>query len=397
MSSEYIFTSESVTEGHPDKLCDQISDALVGQYLRQDPLARVNAECAVSTGILFVSVKAAAEAVVDIPNTAREVILDVGYKKGTFDGRTCTIMTNQSRLDNGYPRADEVTLADVEIEQLVALDNVTLFGFACTHTPALLPLPIWLAHQLVRRLDVMRKGTLDYLAADGKVQVGVAFRNHEPQRISSITLVTSQRKKKRPPSLTELQQELAEQIITPVFANETITPDSQTRIAINPEGIIVGGGPVVHAGLTGRKNDIDTYGGYSRQSGAALSGKDPSRIDRIGAYAARHAAKNIVAAGLATQCEVQLSYSIGLAAPVSVRVECFGTGRLSDNVLTREITNRFDFRVGGIIRRFGLRNLAYAHDGQLYRRLAVYGHVGRVDLDLPWERTDDAAELVAML
>lgn len=387
MASEYIFTSESVTEGHPDKLCDQISDALVGHYLRQDRLARVVAECAVSTGILFVSVKADSAAMVDIPNTAREVILDVGYDRGSFNGRSCTVMTNLSESQKDYARVDETTLSEAALDQLVAQENVTLFGYACTHTPMLLPLPIWLAHRLVRQMDALRKHALPYLAPDGKCQVGIAFRDHTPYRIDSITLIAAQQQPE--PALARLRDDLIEYVVQPVFADEVFTPNSHTRIQINPEGALLEGGPALHAGLTGRKNGIDTYGGYSRQSGAALSGKDPSRIDRIGAYAARHAAKNVVAAGLARHCEVQLSYSIGVAAPVSIRVDTLGTGQLPDDVLTARVADHFDFRPGSIIRRFDLRKLADAYNGQLYRRLAVYGHVGRADLDLPWESTAD--------
>ncbi|UCH24971.1 MAG: methionine adenosyltransferase [Trueperaceae bacterium] len=391
MAGNYVFTSESVTEGHPDKLCDQISDTLVSHYLRQDPLARVIAECAVSTGILFVSVKAVADATVDVPNAAREVILDVGYDSGNFNGKTCAIMTSLSGLPLGERRLDESGMDDEQLRQLVAKENVTVFGYACEHTPPLMPLPIWLAHKLVRRLDACRKETLGYLAPDGKCQVGIEYQDHTPVRIDGITLVTSQREDGTP--LEQLRRDLREQVIEPVFAGQSMRPDPKTRIVINPEGPMLEGGPDKHAGLTGRKNGVDTYGGFSRQSEAALSGKDPTRIDRIGAYAARHAAKNIVAAGLAARCEVQLSYSIGLHEPVSVRVESFGTGRLPDDRLAERLVAAFDFRLGGIIRRFDLRRLAQAQDGQLYRRLAVYGHVGRADLELPWESTADVEAL----
>jgi len=391
MTFDYIFMSESVTEGHPDKLCDQISDALVGDYLRQDRWARIVAECAVSTGILFVSVKAASLATVDIPNTARHVILEVGYTQGEFNGRNCTVMTSMSQLPNEQIRIDEADLLADELDRLVAQENVTLFGYACTHTPMLMPLPIWLAHRVVRRMDQVRKEALTYLSPDGKCQVGVVFRNNRPQRIDSITLVASQTN--GAPSPDHMREELLRHVIQPVFADEPMGLDRATRIQINPEGSILEGGPVAHAGLTGRKNGVDTYGGFSRQSGAALSGKDPTRIDRVGAYAARHAAKNVVAAGLADQCEVQLSYSIGVAAPVSIRVETFGTGHLPDAVLTDRVAAHFDFRPRAIIRRFHLRDLARAEHGRFYRRLAVYGHLGRPDLDLPWESIAEATAL----
>lgn len=393
MPSEYIFTSESVSAGHPDKLCDQISDALVGHYLRQDPLASVIAECAVSTGILFVSVKVAADAVVDIPNTAREIILDVGYDQGAFNGRTCTVMTSLSETNGAYPRFDEMALDDGDLDRLTAQENVTLFGFACTHTPELAPLPVWCAHQLMRRYDHVRRKTLRYLAPDAKCQVGIAFADHQPRRIDSITLIASQQSEH--PSLATLRADLVEHVITPAFDGQPVAPDERTRLQINPEGVMLEGGPALHAGLTGRKNGVDTYGGFSRQSGAALSGKDPTRIDRAGAYAARHAAKHVVAAGLADLCEVQLSYSIGIAGPVSVRVETFGTGRIADEELTERVRQHFDFRPGAILRRFNLRRLASMYQGQFYRRLAVYGHVGRADLDLPWEAIGDADALRA--
>lgn len=392
MASQYIFTSESVSSGHPDKLCDQISDALVGHYLLQDPFASIVAECAVSTGILFVSVKVAADAVVDIPNTAREIILDVGYDKGNFNGRTCTVMTSLSENNHLYSRRDVTTLEHEEdLSQLTAQENVTLFGYACTHTPDLAPLPIWCAHRLMRQYDSVRRQTLRYLAPDAKCQVGIVFTGHIPRRIDSITLLASQQDSRV--SLATLHTDLIEHVIRPAFADQPFAPDERTRIQINPDGTVFEGGPVLHAGLTGRKNGVDTYGGFSRQSSAALSGKDPTRIDRIGAYAARHAAKNIVAAGLAERCEVQLSYSIGIAEPVSVRVETYGTGRLDDDTLTDRVAGHFDFRPAAIIRRLRLRQLATMCNGNLYRRLAVYGHVGRSDLDLPWEATDEAEAL----
>jgi S-adenosylmethionine synthetase len=391
MTAEYVFTSESVTEGHPDKLCDQISDALIDHYLLQDEQARVIAECAVTTGILFVSVKAESTAVVDIPNAARRVILETGYNRGTFNGNTCTIMTNLSEQVSRPSHIDAVSLGDEALDRLAAQDNVTAFGYACTDTPALLPLPIWLAHQLVRQMDTARKQTLKYLTPDGKCQVGIAFRDHAPHRVDSITLIASQQHEA--PSSSQLYDDLIEHVVSPVFAAEAIAFNSTTRIAINPEGPVIEGGPALHAGLTGRKNGVDTYGNFSRQSAAALSGKDPTRIDRISTYAARHAAKNIVRASLAERCEVQLSYSIGIAAPVSIRVETFGTGQLADDVITNRAVEHFDFRLGSIIRRFNLRNLVRMHNGRFYRQLAVYGHVGRLDLDLPWEATDDADAL----
>ena len=391
MPSEYVFTSESVTEGHPDKLCDQISDALVDHYLLQDPQSRIIAECAVSTGILFVSVKAASEAVVDVPHTARQVILDVGYTSGNFNGKTCTVMTNLSDAIDGYPRIEETTLDEHALDQWVAQDNVTVFGYACSQTPVLLPLPIWLANCLVRQMDHVRRETLPYLTPDGKCQVGVVFRDHRPTRIHSLTLVTSQLPSAPPPA--KLHDDLLEHVVMPVCADEGIAIDHQTRITINPEGPMQEGGPALHAGLTGRKNGVDTYGGFARHSGSALSGKDPLRVDRIAAYAARFAAKNVVAAGLAEVCEVQLSYSIGLAKPVSMRLDTFGTGTISDTAIAQRLQANFDFRLGGIIRRFELRDWPARRPAGFYRILAAYGQVGRLDMELPWENTDLAEAL----
>lgn len=344
-----------------------------------------------STGIVFVAVKVASEATVDVPNVVRQVILDVGYTRGKFNGHTCTVLTNINALPAQEPHVDEALLDDDLLDQVTVQDNVTVFGYACTHTPALMPLPIWLAHRLVRRLDQVRHAELDYLAPDGKCQVAVEFEDHTPRRIHSVTLVATQHKKK--PSLDELQRDVLEKVVRPVFAEEPIGLDDRTLIRVNPEGPVKEGGPLLHTGLTGRKHSVDTYGAYTRQGSAAFSGKDPRRIERSGAYAARHAAKNIVAAGLATQCEVQISYTMSLAGPVSLRVETFGTGRLPDEELARRLLSRFDFRLAGIIRRFRLRDLGALCGGSFYRRLAVYGHVGRLDLPAPWEDVSQAEQL----
>lgn len=389
MAGEYVFTSEAVTAGHPDKLCDQISDALVGHLLWQDPLARAVAECAVSTGILFVSLKAATTASVDIPRIARAVILEAGYERGSFDGRTCTVMVNQ--FAEPPAAVPGVAGESDDLARLTAQENVTLFGYACTQTSELLPLPIWLANRLAQRLDEVCREQHDELAPDGKIQVGVVYRDHTPVRLHSVTLVASQRRAELP--LARLRDLILEQVVRPVFACEPLGPDAETRIQINPEGPVLEGGPAVHAGLTGRKSGADTYGGFARQSGAALSGKDPTRIDRTGAYAARHAAKNVVAAGLATRCEIQLSYSIGLPGPVSLRAETFGSGVVPDDELSERVARAYDFSVGGIIRRFDLRGLAARARGQLYQRLAAYGHFGRPELELPWESTDERTAL----
>jgi len=398
MKKDFMFTSESVTEGHPDKLCDQISDAIVDQFLQKDPFSRVITECAVSTAIVFIAARFESDAVIDLTKIARRVIRQVGYDHPDFNSRTCSVVTSvKEQPESGNRYLDDRQLSDEEIEQISARDQVTVFGFACNQTEAMMPLPIWLAHQLARRLSVVRyEKLLPYLAPDGKVQVGVEYRGRRPYRIHSITMVVS-----HDPlflldkvDLKQFYSELRETVIDVVFEPELIQPDAATRIFIDLGSSLAVGGPSVHSGLTGRKTAIDTYGEYARHSGAALSGKDPSRIDRIGAYAARYAAKHIVATGLAEECEVQLSYSIGLARPVSILVETFGTGTRPDDQLAALLQQRFDFRPAGIIRQFDLRFLPAANHGSFYQKLAAYGHMGRLDLGcLPWEAVDQAKVL----
>ena len=397
MKNDFMFTSESVTEGHPDKLCDQISDAIVDHFLQQDPFSRVIAECAVSTAIVFIAARFSSNASVDFPNIARQVINQIGYEQHAFNGKTCSILTSLKELpEEDYCCFDERELSEEEIERIPVRNQVTVFGFACNQTPAFMPLPIWLAHRLARRLTSVRlQKILPYLAPDGKTQVGVEYKNRRPHRIHSITVIASQNRPSTSagPDLKRLQDDIKEAVIDSVFHDEDIMPDEKTRMFINPDGPFVIGGPSVHSGLTGRKNAIDTYGEYSRHSGAALSGKDPMRIDRVGAYAARYAAKNVVAAGLADECEIQLSYSIGLSRPVSIQVETFGTGRLSDEKLAELIERHFDFRIVGIVRQFHLRRLPSIVKGGFYRKLASYGHVGRMDIGLPWELIDKVKAL----
>jgi S-adenosylmethionine synthetase len=399
MKQDFMFTSESVTEGHPDKLCDQISDAVVDHFLQQDPYAQVIAECAVSTAIVFIAARFSSNARVDFAHIARQVIGQIGYDQQAFNAKTCSIVTSLKELQhNGQRREDEDTLSEAEIDRITVKNQVTVFGFACDQTPALMPLPVWLAHRLARRLTAVRlQKILPYLEPDGKTQVGVEYIDGRPFRVHSITVIASQSQPAGGggPDEKTLRDDLLETVIRPVFQDEPVKPDADTRIFINPDGAFVTGGPSVHSGLTGRKNAIDTYGEYSRHSGAALSGKDPSRIDRIGAYAARYAAKNVVAAGLARSCEVQLSYSIGLARPVSVQVETFGTGAVTDQKIAELVERHFDFRQVGIIRQFNLRRLPALIKGGFYRKLAAYGHVGRMDIGLPWELTDKAALLKA--
>ncbi len=391
MKKDFMFTSESVTEGHPDKLCDQISDAIVDQFLEHDPHARVIAECAVSTAIIFIAARFVSDVTVDFPAVARKVINQIGYDSHSFSGKTCSVVTSLRELSHDeHYHFDERTMSDEEIERIPVKNQVTVFGFACTQTSSCMPLPIWLAHKLARRLTSVRlQKVLPYIAPDGKSQVGVEFRNRQPYRIHSVTVIASQHRQGEP-SLQRLRDDVMEEVIVPVFRDEKISPDEKTRMFINPDGPFITGGPAVHSGLTGRKNAIDTYGEYSRHSGAALSGKDPLRIDRVGAYAARYAAKNIVTAGLADECEVQLSYSIGMSRPVSIQVETFGTGRVSDEQIAQLIERYFDFRIAAIVRQFNLKYLPAVVKGGFYRKLAAYGHMGRMDIGLPWEITDKA-------
>ena len=399
MRKDFMFTSESVTEGHPDKLCDQISDAIVDHFLQQDPYARIVAECAVSTAILFIAARFASSIHADFSGIARKVIHRIGYDQQAFNAKTCSILTSLREMPpDEQARFDEAKLTDEEIERIVVKNQVTVFGFACNQTAALMPLPIWLAHKLSRRLTSVRlQNILPYLAPDGKTQAGIEYRSGRPYRIYSLTVITSQ--KAAPgqggPDMRSLAANVRETVIDPIFQDEEIKPDAKTRIFINPDGPFLTGGPAIHSGLTGKKNAVDTYGEYARQSGAALSGKDPLRIDRVGAYIARYAAKNVVAAGLAEECEVQLSYSIGLAGPVSIYVETFGTGKIPDDQIAILIQRHIDFRLAAIIRQFNLRYLPSVIKGGFYQKLSSYGHVGRMDIGLPWELTDSAHLLVS--
>ena len=393
MKKDFMFTSESVTEGHPDKLCDQISDAIVDHFLQKDPCSRVIAECAVSTAIVFIAARFSSAESIDFSNIARQVISQVGYDQNTFNAKTCSVLTSLKELPAEKCSFDEKTLDDKAIDRITVKNQVNVFGFACNQTSALMPLPIWLARKLSRRLASARlQKILTYLSPDGKTQVGIEYRNRKPKRIHSITVIASQNQEDTP-NLKQLRDEIRQAVIEQVFLDEEVQPDANTRIFVNPDGPFIIGGPSVHSGLTGRKNAIDTYGEYSRHSGAALSGKDPMRIDRVGAYAARYAAKNVVVAGLADECEVQLSYSIGLARPVSIQVETFGTGKLSDEAIAALVEQHFDFRLAAIVKQFSLRHLPSIVKGGFYRKLAAYGHVGRMDIGLPWELTDRASLL----
>jgi S-adenosylmethionine synthetase len=394
VSDDFIFTSESVTRGHPDKLCDQISDAIVDHFLRHDPQSSIVAECAISSGILFVSSHYASMAGFAIPEVARHVIRGVGYPKDVFDADACTIMTSfMDHTAKDYHPVNLDTMSDADLDGITAKHQVTVFGYACDQTDALMPLPVWLAHRLAHQLDREEvSGALSYLLPDAKAQVSIEFRDDQPARIHTITLVASQASAEAV-SPEQLHADLLERVVEPVLAKEKFRMDEGTKIFVNPEGPVIGGGPSAHSGLTGRKTGIDTYGEYARHSGAGLSGKDPMRIDRVGAYVARYAAKNVVAAGLARECEVQLSYSIGSPAPVSVRLRTFGTGQLDDEEIGQRVGQVFDFRLGAIVRDFGLRKLPARNPLGFYQKLAAYGQMGRIDLDVPWEHTDKVEAL----
>lgn len=395
MAKDFLFTSESVTEGHPDKLCDQVSDAIVDQFLRHDPQSHIIAECAAAKGILFIAARFASRATVDIPQVARQVIHQIGYNGGDFDAASCSVLTSLQELPlQDYARVVAADLSNEEIERIPVRNQATVFGYACDHTSGFMPLPLWLAHKLARRLTAARLARhVSYLGPDGTTQVGVEFREGRPHRIQSITLIASQGPE-QPRSQDTLRDDLMEHVVQPTFVGEEIAFDANTKVFVNPGGAFIGGGPAQHSGMTGRKTGVDTYGEFARHSGAALSGKDCLRIDRIGAYAARHAAKNVVAAGLARECEVQLSYTIGLSRPVSLRVETFRTGRLPDEEIAHRLTEQFDFRPAGIMQAYRLQELPALVKGGFYRRLAAYGHMGRMDISLPWEKTDRADALL---
>jgi S-adenosylmethionine synthetase len=398
MKTDFVFTSESVSAGHPDKLCDLISDAIVDKFLIADPYSHILAESAVANGVIFISARFVSKASVDIPQTARDVIQQINYTGADFNAADCSILTNFSELPSEqYVTVDETTLAEKELDRFPAKNHATVFGFACTQTRNLMPLPIHLAHGIVKQLDNLRlQNKLDYLLPDATAQVAVEYRGKKPYRVHSINLVTAHRKLDDA-QLADMREDIIEQVFKPVIQQEDVRFDKKSNVYINPGGPVTRGGPAVHSGLTGRKNATDTYGQYCRHSAAALSGKDPSRIDRTGNYIARYAAKNIVAAGLADECEVQLSYTIEQAQPVSLQVETFGTGKVDDAELARRLIQHFDFRPAAIIAQFNLRHLPAITEGGFYRKLASYGQFGRSELGLPWEETDKVEALKVLV
>ncbi len=387
-----LFTSESVTEGHPDKICDQISDSILDAILAADPNARVAAETSVTTGLVLVAGEITTSTYVDIPKVVRETIREIGYTRAKygFDADTCAVLTSideqSADIALGVDQALEAregSMSDAEIDAIGAGDQGLMFGYATKETPELMPLPISLSHRLARRLAEVRKnGQLDYLRPDGKTQVTVEYNeNNEPVRVDTIVISTQHAEEV---TLKQIQADLKEHVITPVIPAEYI--DAATKFFINPTGRFVIGGPQGDAGLTGRKIIVDTYGGYARHGGGAFSGKDPTKVDRSAAYAARYVAKNLVAAGLADKAEVQLAYAIGVAHPVSIAVDTFGTGKLPEAQLVELVAENFDLRPAGIINMLDLRR-------PIYRQTAAYGHFGRTDVELPWEQTDKAAVL----
>jgi S-adenosylmethionine synthetase len=391
-SSKLMFTSESVTEGHPDKLCDQISDAVLDACLEQDPRSRVACETATKTGFVALLGEITTQAFVNFDELVRKVVLEIGYDSSDkgFDGHTCAVLTaiaSQSPdiamgVDHALESRNGHEITDTEVETIGAGDQGMMFGYACNETPTLMPLPIYLAHKLTRRQSELRKnGTLTWLRPDAKSQVTIEYSKGQPVRVDTVLISTQHAPDV---SLAEITEMVTEHIIMPALPSELV--DNNLKVYVNPTGRFVVGGPMGDAGVTGRKIIVDTYGGMGRHGGGAFSGKDPTKVDRSAAYAARYVAKNIVAAGLADRVEVQLAYAIGVAHPLSVNVETFGTAKVADEKIAALITEFFDLRPGAIIRDLGLRK-------PIYQKTAAYGHFGRDDIEFPWERTDKAEAL----
>ena len=389
--ARHLFTSESVTEGHPDKICDQISDSILDALLEKDPQSRVACETTVTTGLVLVAGEISTSAYVDIPKLVRETVREIGYTRAKygFDCDTCAVITSIDEqsgdiamgVDEGLESKTGEEIEE-EIEKVGAGDQGIMFGFACNETPELMPLPISLAHKLSRRLTEVRKtGLVDYLRPDGKTQVTVEYEGSKAVRVHTV-LISAQHCETV--SNDKIREDLINHVIKEVIPAELL--DEETKIYINPTGRFVIGGPQGDTGLTGRKIIIDTYGGYSRHGGGAFSGKDPTKVDRSAAYAARYVAKNIVAAGLADKCEIELAYAIGIARPLSIFIDTFWAGKVSEEKLVELVNKHFDLRPGAIIRDLDLRK-------PLYKKVAAYGHFGRTDIDLPWERTDKVEQL----
>lgn len=404
-SKRFLFTSESVTEGHPDKVCDQISDAILDAFLTKDPKARVAAETSITTGMVLVAGEITANCYVDIPSVVRNTVKEIGYTKakgGGFDHRTCAVLTSIDEQSVDIAGGVNVALEARDLSapsDTGAGDQGIMFGFACNETPELMPLPISLSHRLAIRLaEVRKQKLLTYLRPDGKTQVTVEYVDNKPVRIDTIVISTQHDEEiNGTTDNTTIQniirEDLIKHVVEPVMQEYEIKTDADTKYLINPSGRFVVGGPQGDAGLTGRKIIVDTYGGYSRHGGGAFSGKDPTKVDRSAAYATRYVAKNIVAAGLAEKCEVQIGYAIGVAQPVSIMVDTFGTGKISDDEISELITKNFDLRPAAIIEKFDLTGLPLKNKGTFYRKLASYGHMGRTDFDVPWEATDKAETL----
>ena len=402
--SRYVFTSESVTEGHPDKICDQVSDAVLDACLSADPTSRVACEAVVNTGLCLITGEITSKAEVDFNKLVRDVIKEIGYEgssAGGFDANSCAVLValdqQSSDIAQGVDEAEDHSTDP--LDQVGAGDQGIMFGFACDETPELMPLPISLAHRLARQLAIVRhQKIIDYLLPDGKTQVSVSYENGAPTSIDTILISTQHKSEVAGIELEEeIQKRIAEDlwkfVVEPATEDLPIKPSKKsTRFLVNPTGKFVIGGPQGDAGLTGRKIIVDTYGGYARHGGGAFSGKDPTKVDRSAAYAARFVAKSLVAAKLAKKVEVQLSYAIGVAKPISILVDSFGTGKISDAELTQLVQNQFDLRPGAIIKSFNLQNLPSNRGGRFYRDTAAYGHFGRTDILLPWEDVSQKAK-----
>ena len=402
MSRNYLFTSESVTEGHPDKICDQISDTILDAILAQDPLSRVAAEVVVNTGLVLVTGEITTKAQVNYVDLVRKKIAEIGYThaENGFSANSCSVLValdeQSPDISQGVTSAQEQreSLSDSELDEIGAGDQGLMFGYACNETPELMPLPISLAHKISRSLAEVRKNNdLPYLRPDGKTQVSIQYEDGQP--IGIDTILVSTQLSETIDNLTEnsavqkkIKEDLWSAVVQPVFADLKLKPNDSTKFLVNPTGKFVIGGPQGDSGLTGRKIIVDTYGGYSRHGGGAFSGKDPTKVDRSASYACRYVANNIVAAGLADKCEVQVSYAIGVARPVSVFIETFGTAKVDEERLLKIAQEHFELRPAGIIQTLNLRNLPQERGGCFYQDVAAYGHFGRNDLDLPWEKTD---------